>query len=150
MISLEKADINDAKLLTKISKDAFNDSSRRFGNGTNSGPPGYDSVDANSNVINSNLTYKIIHYDKIVGWLFINNLDHGNYELFSICIDPVYQNKGIGSEAIKILEKTVPDATKWILKTVPYSKRNHHFYEKLGYNKIGEEDNYFFVYEKIT
>lgn len=149
MIKIEKADASDSEVLTEISKNAFNDSSRRFGNGLNSGPPGYDSVEASSNIISSKLTYKIIYDDKIAGWLFVTNLGNGNYELSNICIDPIYQNKGIGSKALELLEKTIRDAVKWRLVTVPYSKRNHHFYEKLGYVKIGLEDNYFFIYEKV-
>jgi len=64
----------------------------------------------------------------------------------------------IGAQAIKFMEKALPTAKKWRLKTPALSYSNHHFYEKLGYVKVKEvgpeaypEDKNnlsFFVYEK--
>lgn len=149
MVILEKAMIDDAIEMTEINKRAFNDSSKRFGNGEESGPPGYDSIEVNSSIIRNNITYKILYANKIVGWFFVSDLGNYNFELSNLCVDPEYQNIGIGSKALEILEETIPYAKKWTLKTVPYSKRNHHFYEKMGYTKIGEEDGFFFLYEKL-
>lgn len=150
MIKLEKATLDNAIKLTEISKNAFNDSSIKFGNGTPSGPPGYDSPKVTAAVISKYKTYKILYDEEIAGWLFISALGNGIYELSNICIDPKYQNLGIGSTVLKLIEEILPDAIKWTLETVCYSKRNHHFYEKSGYVKVAEkEDGFFYVYEKV-
>ena len=36
------------------------------------------------------------------------------------------------------LEEEYTEARTWMLETPDYSKRNHHFYEKCGFKKIGE------------
>lgn len=53
-------------------------------------------------------------------------------------INPACASKGIGSMVWKDIEKEYNEAKIWILETPDYSKRNHHFYEKCGFEKIGE------------
>lgn len=51
-----------------------------------------------------------------------------------------YQNKKIGSMLMKHLDEVFPDAKLWHLNTPYKSYRNHHFYEKYGYVKVGETE----------
>ena len=69
-------------------------------------------------------------------------------------ISPEYQNKKIGTGVMALIEKKYKKIKKWWLFT-PYKEfRNHYFYEKIGYKKVGEsqpiENNAFtlFRYEK--
>ena len=62
---------------------------------------------------------------------------------------------GIGTNAMKFLEMEFPDAKKWTLETPHLSYRNHHFYEKMGFTKVGETEPdpknngfYLYLYEK--
>ncbi|WP_269083163.1 GNAT family N-acetyltransferase [Ornithinibacillus californiensis] len=48
------------------------------------------------------------------------------------------QNKGLGSQIMQLIEREFPKATEWSLDTPHLNTRNHHFYEKLGYEKVGE------------
>lgn len=151
MVRLEKATIEDTVIITEITKRSFNDSSRRFGNGKDSGPPGYDSVETNTSIIqNENFSsFKILFEERIVGWIFISNQGNGHFELENICVDPSFQEKKIGTRAIELLEEITPESIKWTLRAANYAIRNHHFYEKLGYIKVAEEgDGFFYVYEK--
>nr|MCU0480744.1 GNAT family N-acetyltransferase [Anaerolineae bacterium] len=67
-------------------------------------------------------------------------------------IDPPYHGKGIGTLAMQFIE-TMHPATKWSLDTPIYATRNQHFYEKLGYIKVGETIEagglVLFSYEKV-
>jgi ribosomal protein S18 acetylase RimI-like enzyme len=62
----------------------------------------------------------------------------GRYHLGNIMILPRYQGLGIGQEALSLLESRYPDAKTWELDTLLQETRNLHFYEKLGYRRIGE------------
>jgi GNAT superfamily N-acetyltransferase len=149
MISLVKADFNDAQILTDITIRAFNDETRRFGPGRDGGPDGYDSVEITEKLIKTVPYYKIINDDCIVGAVFLRKISDIEYELNSICIDPAYQNLGIGSKSIELIENKYSTVNVWTLSTPYYSKRNHHFYEKHGYKKIGKSnDDFLFFYEK--
>ena len=70
-------------------------------------------------------------------------------------IIPKYQGKKIGATVMALIEKENKGITKWFLLTPYKDYRNHYFYEKLGYEKVGEiqpiEKSEFtlFQYEKI-
>ena len=88
---------------------------------------------------------------KIIGGLTCCNAGE-YYWLGGIYISKEYQNRGIGAKAILFLEKEFPDAKCWRLHTPYKNYRNHHFYEKMGYVKIGETEpredkNGFFLFE---
>jgi RimJ/RimL family protein N-acetyltransferase len=52
---------------------------------------------------------------------------------------------------MQAIERAHPAAMRWTLDTPAYAHRNHHFYEKLGFQKAGEHDVdgfLLFAYEK--
>ncbi len=55
-----------------------------------------------------------------------------------IYIDPAFQDRHLGRQAILAIESMHPDIRVWTLDTPYLNFRNHHFYEKLGYRKVGE------------
>lgn len=59
------------------------------------------------------------------------------YDLNTITIRPEYQNKGIGNQAIFLVEKRYPNALTWSLQTPEADERNRHLYEKYGYQEDG-------------
>ena len=73
-------------------------------------------------------------------------------------IDPAHQGHWYGQKALRLLEQHFPHITRWSLHTPHRSYRNRHFYEKMGYRKIGEtriphvpglvEDFVLFEYER--
>ena len=71
-----------------------------------------------------------------------------------IFLSPDYQGKKIGANVMTLIEEEHKEINKWFLLTPYKDSRNHHFYEKLGYQKVGEitpdENSAFklFQYEK--
>jgi GNAT superfamily N-acetyltransferase len=51
-------------------------------------------------------------------------------------IAPPYQGQGYGQEALALVEAAV-DADMWELDTILEEKGNCHFYEKVGYKRVG-------------
>lgn len=144
------AEEKDATGLRNICIKAFEEDKKLYG----TAPPNMEKVTWHRQNIESGLYYKIIEEGKIVGGIKLFNSGKGHMRLGTIYIDPGYQNKHIGTEAITIIEREFPDINKWSLDTPYKSYRNHHFYEKLGYKKIAEEhpeqnkEFTLFIYEK--
>jgi GNAT superfamily N-acetyltransferase len=149
-ITFEKANLDDAPSLMNIQIAAFHEDARIYPGVEIGGPPGYNSLDAVRRRIAEEQYYKIVFEGQIVGGMVVFKPDEGHFHLDLIYIDPAYHNRGIGTHAMQFLEQTYA-ATKWTLHTPLYATRNHHFYEKFGYVKVGEEhyvDIILIAYEK--
>jgi GNAT superfamily N-acetyltransferase len=151
-IRFEKARIEDAEALTEVQRRTFDDDSRRFA-GQPGGPPGYDSVDWTLWAIRAGIYYKILAGDQIIGGVILFDMHKRHFNLGRIFVDPDWQNQGIGTLAIRFVEKAFPYVERWSLDTPEWAVRNHHFYGKLGYVKVGEEvpegaDIRLYLYEK--
>jgi GNAT superfamily N-acetyltransferase len=138
MIRFEIATRDDAKALTEVSTRTFDDDSRQHGLGPRGGPPGYDSVEWQIKIIGFGRYYKILADEMIIGGLIAFPMGKAHYELGRIFIAPEFQNQGIGAQAIRFIEQRYPAAKKWSLDTPGWALRNQHFYEKMGYVKVGE------------
>jgi ribosomal protein S18 acetylase RimI-like enzyme len=133
-ILFERASINDAVKLIEVQDKAFNDDYFLYGE-----CPSYnESKEAMVEHIENLIVYKIMFDEEIVGDIVVRKRENNNYYLKVISIIPKYQNRGIGSKAIRYIERDNCDALEWELITPFKSYRNHHFYEKLGYKKMGE------------
>lgn len=129
--SAEKADI---KKLIEVQNKSFRDDYTAYGE-----CPAYNETkEAISMLIDNAIVYKILKDNEIVGDIIIRQKENHNYYLRVISVIPEYQNLGIGQMALKFIENAHPDAASWDLITPFKSYRNHHFYEKMGYVKIGE------------
>ncbi|GMQ64195.1 GNAT family N-acetyltransferase [Vallitalea maricola] len=149
MIKLQEALITDAKIITEIKKEAYNDETRRFGPGRDGGPTGYDSIEENKRLIDEFDVYKILLSKQIIGCFWLKKEGQYHYELEDFCIHPKHHNKGYGKTVMILMEEMLPYIKKWTLGRPHYSVRNQHLYEKMGYKKIGEvEDGFLFLYEK--
>jgi len=93
--------------------------------------------------------YKILDDYRIIGGIIAFDKGKGHYNLGRIFIHPDYQNKGIGAQAIEFIENTLPQATRWTLGTPRWNKRTQHFYQKMGYVKIGADGPDGVLYGKI-
>lgn len=135
MVILKQAIEQDAEILRDIALKAFQDDYMIYG----SMPPEIDTISWHKSNIKDGMYYKIIFEDKIVGGIKLFNLGNLHFRLGSIFIEPNYQNKKIGTEAIRHIESEHSNVKKWSLDTPYKSYRNHYLYEKLGYEKVGEE-----------
>ncbi len=151
MIRFVKARQADAAALAEVSGRAFDDDVN-YGAPGSGGPPGYRSESWQGRIMRLGRYYKILSGERIIGGLIVFDKEPGHYELGRIFVDPEFQNQGVGTQAFGFLWQTFPLARRWTLGTPAWNKRNHHFYEKQGFVKVGEEGSagpsHGFLYEK--
>ncbi|MHA1727606.1 MAG: GNAT family N-acetyltransferase [Promethearchaeota archaeon] len=138
-MKIERANKEDMKTLTHISTITFDEDSRKHNQSEKGGPPGYDSIQWQNDIITKGIYYKIIHEEKIIGGVILFKKGRDHIEFGRIYILPDFQNKGFGTKVFSLLENRFSEIKKWTLNTPTWAIRNQHFYEKLGYIKIGEQ-----------
>lgn len=138
-VTLERASAADAAALVRLQIAAFHDDARLYPGVEPGGPPGYDSVAVMLRKIAEDECYKIVADGQIVGGAIVCARGGGHYHLDVLVVDPAYHGLGIGTQAMGFLHRTYR-AALWTLDTPVYALRNQHFYEKLGYVKVGQHD----------
>lgn len=149
VIQFEKACTSDIDAILAAKKDAWVNEVKLYGHG----PENYLNKDFFANLFKTHNIYKILNNDKIIGGLTCVNTGGNDYYIGSVFVIRSFQNKHIGTEAMEFLFRDIPNAKLWRLNTPYLSYGNHHFYEKLGFKKVGESepDNtgfYLYYYEK--
>ncbi|MHA1944062.1 MAG: GNAT family N-acetyltransferase [Candidatus Thorarchaeota archaeon] len=137
-ITIQKADAEDAEVLTETCRKAF-DSDSEFGAPGPGGPPGYDSIDWNIDKIKNRYLryYKILEGNTIVGGFIVGNRGT-NYQVCErIWIDPEQMRKGMGTKAFNLIWKEYPSADLWVLGTPEWNTRTNPFYQSIGFVRIG-------------
>lgn len=66
-------------------------------------------------------------------------LTEGEYYLGRIYVHPLYQNRGIAAEAIRLCEQEFPDATAYYVDFPADMDKNRRCYEKVGFADTGME-----------
>ena len=136
-VAFEKAVIEDAPIFAYIAKRAFNSDVNVGGSPEGGGPPGYDTPALYIKLIKvSKAFYKIMFDEKIIGGFLIFDVFDGSKahcEVGMIFIDPEYQRKGYGIQAMKFLEDTYQNIKKWTVGTPSWNSRTFNFYQKCGY-----------------
>ena len=139
-ITIERATPADAESLVKVQIAAFHYDSQLYPGVEIGGPPGYDSVTQMRQRIQQETCYKIVDERQCIGGMVVFELGQEHHHLDVIFLDPAYQNRGIGTQAMQFIEQTHP-ASRWTLDTPQWAVRNQHFYEKLGYVKKNEHED---------
>ncbi|MFX0168599.1 MAG: GNAT family N-acetyltransferase [Candidatus Hodarchaeota archaeon] len=131
----------DIPALTAVMTRSFDDDTQRFRGEPEGGPDGYNDGRFFQQFMGPGECYKIILGDTLIGAfiIFKNYPEKGSNVLGTIFLDPEYQGLGIGTFTMEYIHRTFP-AKRWILDTPEWHTRNHHFYEKLGYQKVGEQE----------
>lgn len=134
-IKLKKASIEGIGEINRIQKLAFENSYHQY-----KFCPAFEATDEQmiSFLVKANV-YKILLSEVIIGSIFIYKITDNHYELDTITIDPQFQNMGVGSKIIGLIEDLYPDAQIWTLSTPEPDGRNRHLYEKLGYKQVETE-----------
>jgi GNAT superfamily N-acetyltransferase len=149
-VSFERATPADAESLVAVQVAAFHSDALAYPGVEVGGPPGYDSVDDALAKIARHPYYKILAEGRVIGGIVVFDRGNDTCHLDLIYLDPEHHDQGIGTQAIHFVERSHP-ATTWTLDTPSYALRNHHFYEKLGYVKVGQTEHpdiTLFAYEK--
>ncbi len=149
-IEIKRACIVDAEEIVQAKADAFREELAMYKR-----PSKFNTVQE-IDFITNNYSYILKDDNQIIGGIVVTDKENGHYHLGPIFVKLEYQNKGIGSLAMKFIENEFPNTNKWTLETPYLSYRNHHFYEKHGFIKVGETEPdperngfYLFLYEKI-
>lgn len=149
MINFIKTSEVDAKPLVEVQLRAFSIDVGICGEG----PPGYDSVERQVELMNSHIYYKIVDEDKLMGGFYIHPNGKGHYEIVRLFIEPSYQGKGIGSATMKYIEGLFDDLEILELEASDFREDNHKFYENRGYIKVAEikytKDSFSYKYQKV-
>lgn len=111
--------------------------------------PGYDSIEMQRYHMWDDKYFMIMYECTMVGVVLVSTTgrEHGRIDRFYVL--PEYQGKGIGSEAITLIETIFPEVKVWTLDTTKFSPRNHHFYEKNGYQLDSENETERYYYKTI-
>ena len=136
-VTIERSKVEEAEELVRVQIASFHSDAVFYPGVEEGGPPGYDSADLMRRKIAEDIAYTIRTDGKIVGGVMLFEKAAGHLHLDVIFVDPALHNKGIGSKAMAFLSAAYPDV-RWTLDTPVYAVRNHHFYEKFGYIRVGE------------
>lgn len=148
MITIERATLEDANLITEIKIAAFNKEINTY-LGRNGGPPGYDQVESEIDIIKNLIAYKILLDDVIIGAFFLIPLGEDKMQFEDFVIHPDYQGKGYGYHVLQLVEKQYSSIKEWYLSTPVFSVGNQHLYEKFGYVELSRDEEEI-SYCKIT
>ncbi len=138
-VTLSVATEKDAETLSNIQREAFDAESLMFHRKGSGGPSGYDTIEGQIDLMERTDFFKIEQNGSTVGGLAVA-VSSGRCRMVRIFIDPSAQGKGIGQKAVALMFLRYPRNVVWELDTPSWSLRNHRFYEKMGFLKVGETD----------
>ncbi len=143
LLTIQRATIKDALILTDTCKRAF-DSDSEFGSPGPGGPPGYDSVEWNTSIINNQYIqyYRILSGDQIIGGFIAGDRGPDYQVCERIWLDPKNMRRGFGTRAFKLVWEIYPSADVWVLGTPEWNTRTNPFYQSLGFVQIGKTHEY--------
>lgn len=139
-MTITAATAQDIKLLTEISKSAF-DTDIDAGADEIGGPPDYDSEKWHLGMMEGGHLYKITEGDKTIGGviLFRDSKETGVMYLGRIFIAPAFHRQGYGKKAMLMLETMFADIECWRLDTPVWNTRTNKFYPEIGYTEMARD-----------
>jgi GNAT superfamily N-acetyltransferase len=146
VVHFEKAKASDAQSLAEVSTRAF-DNAINYGALGPGGPPGYNSEMWQRKMMRLGSYYKILFDGQIVGGVIIFRKAVREYEVGRIFIDPDFQNQGIGTAVFAFIWEAFPLAKRWTLGTPAWNQRNRHFYQKMGFEEVGQDEHNGILFE---
>jgi GNAT superfamily N-acetyltransferase len=152
-ITVEMALDGEENVLTQVQTVTFDDDTFRYLGKERGGPAGYDSLAYTQELMASRRFYAIKRDGAIIGGVVKSGPMHGVLRINRLFLHPQEQGRGYGTIAMRAMEDIFPEATRLVLDTPVWAKRNQHFYEGLGYRRMGEafepEEGFMLVlYEK--
>lgn len=135
-LTMRRATLKDASALLYIEQKAFSDDIERYGE--RSDCPAYETLERLEQKITTFDYYAVEENQRIIGGAVVRPLSDDEIRVSRIYIDPAYHNLGVGKFLMIQLETLYPQMRVWGLDTPYKNYRNHHFYELLGYEKVGE------------
>ena len=134
-LRFRKSTLEDIEKLLPIQKSSFQEDLEKYEDFETN--PACETSEKLAENIKKYHHYTILYDDAIIGAIDVRGNDE-RMHIDKVFISPTIQNKGIGTAAIHFLEEQFPNVKLWTLYTPYLSFRNHHFYEKFGYQKTKE------------
>lgn len=150
-IYLQLASTDDIQMLQDSALKAFSGDYDKYG----AFPPNIESIEWFQAAVSKKKFYKVVYDGEFAGAICVEGGEISCIEIKYLYIDLKFQNKHIGSKVMCLIESEYEHIENWTLFTPYMSFRNHHFYEKLGYIKVGElqpdpsDDFKLFEYSKV-
>lgn len=133
-IEIREAVLQDIEDIINVQNRSFYDEYVKYGM-----CPAYnESHEAIEKCIRQQKVYVVTIGAEIIGDVILHKVEDDRYHIQVVSVVPEYHNKGIGKIVMRYIENDNPEVKVWELATPAESYRNHHFYEKLGYEKCGE------------
>lgn len=150
MMTIRKARPADASTLARASQRAFHSDIHCGAPSPPGGPPGYASPEWQRKMMRLGDYYAILVDDEIAGGIIVFRDGPREYTLGRIFVDPDYQNRGMGTQAMGFLWGAYPLAKRWTLDTPAWNVRTRHFYAKVGFVEVGQDAHGGILLERRT
>lgn len=138
-LSFQEMSETDIPGMTQVMKRAFDDDAQKHLGKESGGPPGYDDGEFFRTWLlpyKESVGYKIMDSDRLIGGIIVWILPEGHNILGTIFVDPEFQDIGVGQRTWEFIEETYPGTKSWRLGTPTWATKNHHFYEKCGFERV--------------
>ena len=139
-LSFKKLSDEDISMLSEIMRRAYDKDTLEFLGEDAGGPKGYDDGSLLRKYLldDKYTSYSISSDGRILGAVIVIVRSDRVIYLENIFTDPLFHDKGLGSQTWDFLLKRFPNTCLWQTETPGYSKRNHNFYiNKCGFHLIG-------------
>jgi predicted N-acetyltransferase YhbS len=127
----------DAAEILALQKLAYRSEAEIYGDYTI--PPLTQTLEEMRADLETQLVLKASIEDRIIGSVRAN-MRRGTCFVGRLIVHPDFQNRGIGTQLMDELERTLSQATRFELFTGSRSERNIAFHRKLGYNPFKREE----------
>lgn len=135
MVTLKPAGMEDAGALLALQRQAFQALLEKYQDyGTN---PAMEPMSTLERKLSERDYYFILLDGKTAGYAGVKN-DGDSLHITPIGLLPEYQGKGIGHQAMTLLEGRYPQNRRWSLGTILQEPGLCRFYESLGYRRTGK------------
>ena len=135
-LCIRRTYVEEAQDILAVQKEAFREDLERYKDHKTN--PANEPIEKLIYKINKNHHYTILIDDIIIGGAEVRLDSEDECYINRIFLSPEYQDSGFGSQIMIFLETEYPSVKKWTLSTPHLNYRNHHFYEKFGFKKVGE------------
>ena len=119
MLTIKRAQIEDAVEITRIKTESFNKEINTY-LGRDGGPPGYNKIESELEIIKNYIAYKIILDNKIIDAFFLYLEGDKIMHFEDFVIDPKLQGNGYGFKVLCMTEKMYSNIKEWKLSTTVF------------------------------
>lgn len=135
MVTLKPAGIEDACALLALQKQAFHALLEKYQDYSTN--PAVEPLATMRRKLGERDYYFILLDGREAGYIGVKHTE-GSLHITPIGLLPEYQGKGVGHQALTLLEELYPENPRWSLGTILQEPGLCRFYESLGYRPTGE------------